>query len=66
MRIKRKYRIFVRTATGHIQPYSDSADPWCTSVQVTRDGDLKIWEGFRVRVFHPAGEWAAYTMEPIA
>jgi hypothetical protein len=33
---------------------------WATSVQVTRRGDLKIWQGLKVRAFHPAGEWTMY------
>lgn len=36
---------------------------WATSVTVTRSGDLKVWQGWRQRVFHPRGEWARYTVD---
>lgn len=72
---KRPYRlqVEVRLATESETPqrwqrystgqFADQA--WCTSVDITRKGELQLWEGHRIRVFHPAGEWLEYKVTPI-
>ena len=36
--------------------------PWATSVTVSRGGDLRVYDGWQQRAYHPAGEWTSYTV----
>lgn len=42
------------------------AYPWATSARVDRRGNLRIYQGLSQRVFHPAGEWTKYAVQPAA
>jgi hypothetical protein len=35
---------------------------WCTSVEIAKDGALKLFEGWRQRAYHPAGSWSGYAV----
>lgn len=50
----------VHYSTGE---YADEA--WCTEVRVTKKGELQLWDGHRLRVFHPLGEWVGYHVMPV-
>jgi hypothetical protein len=36
--------------------------PWATSADVNRAGELRIYDGIRIRAFHPEGMWQSYTV----
>jgi hypothetical protein len=44
-----------RAATHHY--------PWATSVTISKRGELKIFQGWQQRAFHPHGEWLSFTVQ---
>jgi hypothetical protein len=35
---------------------------WVTEARTDRKGNLRLYQGVRQRVFHPAGEWTKYSV----
>lgn len=59
------FAVTVHLATGGEVHYSTGTyadDGWCTEIDVSKGGELRLLEGWRQRVFHPPGEWTGYTV----
>jgi hypothetical protein len=48
-------RYDVECTSGGMQSYE--MEPGRSTVRIDRAGNLRVFEGWRRRIFHPAGEW---------
>lgn len=42
--------------------YGTQYTGWVTSVDIDKDGALRLYEGWRQRAYHPPGEWVGYSV----
>lgn len=58
-----RLNVFVELDNGSmLYSQGDTSAAWCTEVEITKAGELKLWQGLRIRVFHPPGEWKSYSV----